>query len=140
VKKYIVRLRPAEQRQRSQRIRSGQSAARTLLQARILLKTDTDSAAPAGSDEALGEALEVPSATVARVRQRFVEEGLEAALRPKASRRQYPRKLDAAARLIAWRAVPPRREERAGGCACWLTGLCHGSTCPPSRTRPSAVH
>jgi hypothetical protein len=47
-------------------IRSGQSAARTLLHARILLKADTDSAAPAGSDEALGEALEVPSATVAR--------------------------------------------------------------------------
>jgi Homeodomain-like domain len=93
-------------------IRSGQSAARTLLQARILLKTDTDSAAPAGSDEALGEALEVPSATVARVRQRFVEEGLEAALRSKASRRQYPRKLDAAARLIAW-ACGPAPEGRA---------------------------
>jgi integrase len=114
VKKYIVRLTPAEQRQRSQRIRSGQSAARTLLHARILLKADTDSAAPAGSDEALGEALEVPSATVARVRQRFVEEGLEAALRSKASRRQYPRKLDAAAaaRLIAW-ACDPAPEGRA---------------------------
>src|SRR3982750_4762252 len=80
VKKYIVRLTPDEQTQLLQMIRSGKTAARTLLHARILLKTDTDSAAPAWSDEALSEALEVHSATVARVRQRFVEEGLEAAL------------------------------------------------------------
>jgi transposase len=67
------------------------------LHARILLKADTDSAAPAWSDEAIGEALQVHSATVARVRQRFVEEGLEAALRPRPSKRQYARKLDGAA-------------------------------------------
>jgi transposase len=97
VKKYIVRLTPEEQMQLSQMIRSGKAAARTLLHARILLKTDTDSAAPAWSDEAISEALEVHSATVARVRQRFVEEGLEAALRPRPSRRQYARKLDGAA-------------------------------------------
>jgi len=114
VKKYIVRLTPEEQMQLSQIIRSGKSAARTLLHARILLKADTDSAAPAWSDEAIGEALEVHSATVARVRQRFVEEGLEAALRPKSSRRQYPRKLDGAAeaRLIAL-ACGPAPEGRA---------------------------
>jgi Homeodomain-like domain len=48
------------------------------------------------------------------VRQRFVEEGLEAALRPKPSRRQYPRKLDGAAeaRLIAL-ACGPAPEGRA---------------------------
>jgi transposase len=114
VKKYIVRLTPEEQRQLSQIIRSGKSAARTLLHARILLQADPDSAAPAWSDEAIGEALEVHSATVARVRQRFVEEGLEAALRPKASRRQYPRKRDGAAeaRLIAL-ACGPAPEGRA---------------------------
>src|SRR3982750_3650852 len=86
VKKYIVRLTPEEQMQLSQMIRSGKAAARTLLHGRILLKADTDSAAPAGSDEAIGQALEVHSATVARVRQRFVEEGLEAALQPKPGR------------------------------------------------------
>ena len=77
-------------------IRSGKTAARTLLHARILLKADTDSGAPAWSDEAIGEALEVHSATVARARQRFVEEGLEVALRPRPSRREYARKLDGA--------------------------------------------
>src|SRR3954467_15366178 len=98
VKKYIVRLTSDEQTQLSQMIRSGKAAARTLLHARILLKADTDSAAPAWwSDEAIIEALEVHSATVARVRQRFVEEGLDTALRPRPSKRQYARKLDGAA-------------------------------------------
>jgi transposase len=97
MKKYIVRLTPDEQTQLSQMIRSGKAAARTLLPARILLKADTDAAASAWSDEAISEALEVHSATVARVRQRFVEQGLEAALRPRPSKRQYLRKLDGAA-------------------------------------------
>jgi hypothetical protein len=48
------------------------------------------------------------------VRQRFVEEGLEAALRPKPTRRQYARKLDGAAEahLIAL-ACSPAPEGRA---------------------------
>ena len=94
MKKYIVRLTPEEQTQLSQMIRSGKAAARTLLHARILLKADT---VPAWSDEAISEALEVHATTVARVRQRFVEQGLEAALRPRPSTRQYTRKLDGAA-------------------------------------------
>jgi hypothetical protein len=45
---------------------------------------------------------------VARVRQRFVEEGLEAALRPKPTTRQYEHKLDGAAEahLIALACGP----------------------------------
>ena len=41
--------------------------------------------------------------TIGRVRQRFVEEGLEAALRPRPSPRVYARKLDGAqeAKLVA---------------------------------------
>jgi transposase len=69
-------------------LRRGKAAARTLLSARILRKADSGPAAPAWSDQAIREALEVQEATVARVRQRFVEEGLEAALRPKSSTRQ----------------------------------------------------
>jgi transposase len=108
VKKYIVRLTPDEETQLSQMIRSGKAAARTLLPARILLKADTDPAVPAWSDEAISEALEVHATTVARVRQRFVEEGLEAALRPKPTKRQYARKLDgtAEAHLIALACSP----------------------------------
>jgi transposase len=97
VKKYIVRLTSEEQAQLSQMIRSGKAAARVLLHARILRKADTEAAAPTWSDEAISEALEVHATTVARVRQRFVEEGLAAALRPRPTKRQYTRKLDGAA-------------------------------------------
>ena len=105
VKKYIVRLTPEEQTQLLQMIRSGRAAARTLLPARILLKADT---IPAWSDEVISEALEVHATTVARVRQRFVEEGLQAALRPQPSTRRYERKLDgqAEAHLIALACGP----------------------------------
>jgi Homeodomain-like domain len=67
-------------------IRSGKAAARTLLHTRILLKADSNPTTPAWNDEAIGEMLEVHATTVARVRQRFVEEGLEAALRPRPSK------------------------------------------------------
>jgi transposase len=97
VKKYIVRLTSEEQAQLSQMIRRGKAAARTLLHARILLKADSNPTTPAGSDEAISQMLEVHATTVARVRQRFVEEGLDAALRPRPTKRQYVRKLDGAA-------------------------------------------
>jgi transposase len=108
VKKYIVRLTPDERDQLLQMVRSGKAAARALLHARILLKADTAPEAAAWSDEAIGTALEVHATTVARVRQRFVEQGVEAALRPKPSTRQYTRKLDGAAeaRLLALACSP----------------------------------
>jgi transposase len=108
VKKYIVRLTAEEQTHLSHMIRSGKAAARALLHARILLKVDSGPETPAWSDEAIGEALEVPATTVARVRQRFVEEGLEAALRPQPTTRQYERKLDgkAEAHLLALACGP----------------------------------
>jgi Homeodomain-like domain len=73
-----------------------------------LWKADDSPAAPAGSEEAIREALAVPATTVARVRQRFVEESLEAALRPRPTTRRYERKLDgtAEAHLIALACGP----------------------------------
>ena len=114
MKKYIVRLTPDERDQLLRMVRSGKVAARALLHARILLKADTAPEAAAWSDEAIATALEVHATTVARVRQRFVEQGVEAALRPKPSTRQYARKLDGAAEahLIAL-ACGPAPEGRA---------------------------
>ena len=56
----------------------------------------------------MSEALEVHATTVARGRQRFVEEGLEAALRPRLTTRRYKRKLDGQgeAHLIALACGP----------------------------------
>ena len=59
---------------------------------------------PAWLDASIAEAVEIDVSTVERVRQRFVEEGLEAALdRKKQARPSRERKLDGAAeaRLVA---------------------------------------
>ena len=60
------------------------------------------------SDEAIAEALDVNRSTVERVRIRCVEEGFEAALRPRPSRQVHPRKLDGAqeAHLVAVACSP----------------------------------
>jgi len=72
----------------------GKAAARTLMHARILLKADEGVAGPRLSDDQIAEAVEVNRSTVERVRMRCVEEGVEAALRPRPSRQVHPRKLD----------------------------------------------
>jgi homeodomain-containing protein len=108
VKKYVVRLTEEERTELLQMIRAGRSAARTLTHAHILLKADAGAEVPAWTGEAIAAALTVDSTTVARVRQRLVEQGLEAALRPKPTRRPYERKLDgrAEAHLIALACSP----------------------------------
>ena len=90
-KKYHVTLTPEERAKLEAMTRRGRAAARTLTHARILLECDEGAGGPAQCDEDVAESLEVGDATVARVRQRFVEEGLEAALMPKPS----PPRLDA---------------------------------------------
>jgi transposase len=73
--KYVVNLTPDERGMLQQLVRSGQSPARRLTRARVLLKADEGL-----SDPAVAAAVDVGVATVHRIRQRCVEEGLEAAL------------------------------------------------------------
>ncbi len=84
-------------------IGTGTAPARALAHARILLKADQGEGGPGWNDTAIAGALEVCTRTVARVRQQYVTEGLEAALQRRMPQRVYPRKLDgeAEARLIA---------------------------------------
>lgn len=85
VKKYIVKL-TAEERERLQAlIRSGKHPARKLIRARILLKADTAEDGEAWSDSRIAEALDTSLGTIARVRQQYVEEGVEGVLTPKRS-------------------------------------------------------
>lgn len=94
-KKYVVTLTEEERGQLEALVTKGKSAARTLTRARILLKTDQSSEGPAWPDQLIQETLEVGLCTVMRVRERFVEEGLEAALRPRRPAvLPRPRKLD----------------------------------------------
>ena len=93
----------------------GVAPARRLAHARILLKADQGEGGAAWSDAAIAGALEIHPATVARVRQQFVAEGLEAALARRAPRREYARKLDGAqeAHLVALTCgTPPEGHAR----------------------------
>ena len=94
MKLYRVKLDDEERSTLEQLLTSGKAAARTLTHARILLKADEGGAGSRWTDDDIAEALEVNRTTVERVRQRCVEEGLEAALRPRPSRQLRLRKLD----------------------------------------------
>jgi len=94
MKKYIVKLTEEEREELRKLIAQGQAPARKLAHARILLKADSGEGGSAWSDQAVSEALEVGTATVERVRQRFVEAGLPAALTRHQPNRSYARKLD----------------------------------------------
>jgi transposase len=101
--KYVVRLEAEAREELQSLVNRGGRAASVLKRARILLKADEAQDAPGWSDERIAEFAEVGLSTVHRIRERFVHEGLEAAVfRKPASNRLY-RKLDGAgeARLIA---------------------------------------
>jgi transposase len=108
-KRYKVTLEPAEREELERLISRGKGAARRLAHARILLHADRGEGGPGKGAAAIAEAVGVSVATIERVRQRFVEEGLEAALTPRPPRRLYVRKLDgeAEARLVALACSPP---------------------------------
>src|SRR5512135_376223 len=109
MKKSIVKLAEEERSELEQLISQGKAAARKQTHARILLKADSSEKGPQWSDRAISEALEVGIATVERVRERFVEEGLQAALTRRKSRTPRLRKLDGEqeAILIAIACSPP---------------------------------
>jgi hypothetical protein len=75
-KKYVVRLTDQERSQLETLVRSGRAHARKLLYARILLKADADGPDHQWTDERIAEAFEISTATVARERRRFCEDGL----------------------------------------------------------------
>lgn len=102
-KRYRVTLTESERNDLRKLVRVGKSAAQKLVRARILLLADQSDDGSAQSDPEIVEALGCGRASVERIRKRFVEEGLEAALHPKPSLRVYARKMDgqAEAHLIA---------------------------------------
>jgi len=86
-----------------------------LTHARILLKANQGEAGPGWTDAAIGAALEVNPATVARVRMRYVAAGLDAAISRKPPARSYRRRLDGEqeAHLVALTcSAPPEGHKR----------------------------
>ena len=109
-KRYVVRLTGEERGSLQRLVSAGKAAARKILHAHVLLQADEGPDGPAGRDTQISEALSIHSNTVAGIRERFVEQGLEAALnRKKQERPSRLPKLDGRgeARLLAERCGPP---------------------------------
>lgn len=106
--KVVIRLTDTQRQALQDLVRTGTHQAHARTRAQILLPADA--AGPhAWPDERVAEALGVCRLTVARVRQQFAAEGLDATLHKKrAAGRQY-RKLDGQqeAQLIALTCSPP---------------------------------
>jgi transposase len=121
MKKYRVTLTADERQALHDLVAAGKAAAKKLAHARILLKADAAPEGPAWTDARIAEAVEVNRTTVEQVRQRFVEQGLQAALvRKKQERPSRERKLDGAgeARLITLACSAPPQ-----GRAAWTLRL-----------------
>ena len=109
-KKYVVKLSAEERERLEALIRTGKHSARKLLRARILLKADASDAGEALTDCQIARGLHTSPMTVARVRQQFVEEGVDGVLTPKRSANSARRRIfDGAseAKLIALACSTP---------------------------------
>ncbi len=114
VKRYVVTLTDEEHAQLLALTKKGRVAARRLTRAHILLQADAGA-----TQDAIAAALHIGRATVVRICRRFIEEGLEAALRDR-SRPGAQRKLNGKqeAFLIALACSPPPE-----GRTCWTMQL-----------------
>ena len=92
--KYEVTLSQEQRHVLQQLISAGKAPARKLAHARILLKIDRSTPGPAWTDEQVAEVFEVSRYTVIRLRERFVEHGLDDALNHRHAPRAYSRALD----------------------------------------------
>jgi len=104
-KKYVVDLTEQERDKLQQLVRSGRHSARRIRYGQALLKADAG-----WTDQRISEALDISIGTIQRIRQRFVEEGLDVALGARSPKpRPYARKLDGEkeARLIALACSEP---------------------------------
>jgi transposase len=113
---YVVELTSEERKQLKRLISIGKTAAYKQRHARILLLADEGAGSKPTTDEQIAEAVSCGVATIERLRKRFVEEGLEAALERHKSSRRYERKLDGdgEAHLIALACGDP-----PDGYKCW---------------------
>jgi len=102
MKRYIVELTSEERKQLQQLVKKGNVAGYKIRHAQMLLKADQGNKGPCWPDAQVAEVFAAHVTTVERLRKRFIEQGLEAALE-RNKRNNYARKLDgdAEAHLIA---------------------------------------
>ena len=107
--KYIVELGEEERVQLRNLLRRGKAPVRMVARARVLLRADEGY-----TDDAIAAALDVGTATVSRIRKRFVERGLEQALREQprpGQRRKLSGKQEAHVIAVAC-STPPEGHSR----------------------------
>ncbi len=99
MKKYIVELTREERRSLRDLINGGKSAAFRIKRANILLKVDQGKHGPGWKDERVAEAFDCGTATLERLRKRWVELGADAALQ-REKREPQQSKLDGDAEAV----------------------------------------
>jgi transposase len=113
-KKYKVTLPTDERQDLTSLVSKGKAAARKITRARILLLADESEAGPSWSDDRIVEALGISRRSVERTREKWVENGLEAALNHKRTARPQTKRLDGEAEAwlvqLACTEVPDGRE------------------------------
>ncbi len=116
MKRYVVRLAESERRRLRELVSTGKGAAYRFRHANILLQADESRAGPGWADSRISEGLGVSVRAIEYLRERFVKEGLEAALqRKKRETPPVPAKFDGRkeARLLAVAcSQPPKGYER----------------------------
>ncbi len=99
---YSIHLSQEQRDTREQLTQSGAAPARKIMHAQVLLTTDKGELGPRWSDRQIQEAVGVGESTLKRIRQRFVQGGLQVALERKPQpERPGKRKLDGEHRSLA---------------------------------------
>ncbi len=109
-KRYVVELTLDEREALLSKVRKGTLPARANTKARILLKADKGPCGEGWTDRAICQSLETSPSTVARVRETFVMEGMEAVFARKQRLHPAVRRIfdgEAEARLIALACSEP---------------------------------
>lgn len=108
-KKYVVELNEDERKKLRQITRTGKQKARKIRWAHALLKADAG-----WTDEEISESLDISFPTVQRIRQRYVEDGLDVALgahshKPRPDAQRFDGKQEAQLIALACSKAPEGR-------------------------------
>jgi Homeodomain-like domain len=113
--KYVVTLTAEERADLTRLVRTGRAAARVIAHAQVLPRADASTEGAHWTDEQIRDAFGLGPTTLARIRRRFVEQGVEAALQRRPTPTPRLRKLDgrAEAQLVALAcSAPPQGRAR----------------------------
>lgn len=100
---YKVKLTELQREGLIEIVRNGKKQAKVIMHANVLLQADCSPNGPALKAKVIAENLNIHSRTVHRIRRKYAEEGIEAAILRKPHKQYKPRRLDgeAEAHLIA---------------------------------------